>query len=135
MSSLQALRQTQLSASIAHARAQQDARELPRGLSSASRKSQLSKAANLSIDGSDYKAALGEVATKLLILCVPWPEQWAIHGVWIVSVATDEKPRGLTQPQRITGMDRLGNEILSYIPHHLVGDFLSEAGQSLVSLI
>lgn len=129
MSSLQALRQTQLSASIAHARAQQDAREPSRGLSSASRKSQLSKAANLSIDGSDYKAALREVATKILILCVPWSNQWVIHGVWIVSAATGEEPRG------ITGMDRLGNEILSHIPHHLVGDFLSETGQSLVSLI
>ena len=128
---LQALRQTQLSASIAHTQARQDAREPSRELSSASRKSRLS--ANSPADGPDHKTALGEVATKLLVLCVPWPEQWAIHGVWIVSTSADEKRHESSQPQRITGMDHLGDEIISYLPHHLVSDFLSEEGQSLVS--
>ena len=127
---LQALRQTQLSASIAHAQAQQDAR----GFLSAPRKSRLSQTATSPMDDSNYKTALGEIAAKLFVLCVPWPEQWAIHGVWIVSAPTDEKQRMSYQPQQIADMDRLGNEIISYIPHHLVSDFLSDAGQSLVSL-
>jgi len=70
---------------------------------------------------------------KLLVLCVPWPELWAIHGVWIVSAPTDKEQDRFSKPQPITDMDRLGNEILSYIPQHFVGDFLSEEGQSIVS--
>ena len=131
---LQALRQTQLSESIIHAQTRRDAREPSRELSSASRKSQSSKTANPTADDSDYKIPLGEVATKLLVLCVPWPEQWAIHGVWIVSAHTDDKWHVSSQPQRVTAMDRLGYEILSHIPRHLVNHFLSEEGQSHVSL-
>ena len=86
------------------------------------------------MDDPEYKSGLGEVATKLLVLCVPWPEQWAIYGAWIVSAPTDKKQDRFSKPQPVTDMDRLGNEILSYIPQHFVDDFLSEEGQSIVSL-
>lgn len=123
---LQALRQTQLSASIAHAQARQDAREPSPG--SQSQKSRSRRTVNPPIGDSNHEIALKEIATKLVVVCLPWSEQWAVHGVWIVRAPADKE-----QAQQITGTDDLGIEILSHIPPHLVGDFFSAAGQSLVS--
>lgn len=129
----QSLRQTQLSASNAHAQAQHDARN-PSSSVSKSRKSRSSRTANPPTADSEIRIELETIATKLFILCVPWSEQWAVYRSWIVRAPTDEEQCKLFQHQRITGTDDLGIEILSYIPRHLVSEFLSQAGQSVVSL-
>lgn len=69
------------------------------------------------------------MATKLFGVGVPWPELWAIRGAYVVA-ASHEKQHG----HQVTDTDDLGIEILSYVPHHLVRVFLSDAGQMIVSL-
>ena len=101
---------------------------------SRSRKSQSSRTVDPPTEGLDSRAELEEVATKLFALCVPWSEQWAVCGALITSVPTDDAQRKSFRPQQITHMDDLGIEIMTHLPHHLVSDFLSEAGQAIVSL-
>lgn len=74
----------------------------------------------------DAKKTLQEVGKKIFVLWTPWP-LWTISGCWIAG-ASDTPATG-----NITATDDAGREILSYVPLPLVADFLSNAGQSIVS--
>ena len=128
---LQSLRKTQLSASDAHAKDRQNAR-IPSSTSQP-RKPRSSRAVTPVIEDPDIKRGLEEAATKIFALCVPWPDLWAIHGAWVVA-APNKKQYAQPQNQQVFGSDALGTEILSHLPRNLVGAFLSEPGQILVSL-
>ena len=120
---LQTLRQTELSASNLHAQSRLDARNP----SSASqpRKSRSSRTVSSSTEDPNSRAGLEEVATKLVAVCVPWSELWVIQGASIVASNSDK--------EQVAGMDDLGAEIMSHVPHHLARAFLSGAGQTIVS--
>jgi hypothetical protein len=66
------------------------------------------------------------VARKLFVLYSPWPS-WRTSGYYIVGDSN------ASATERITATDEAGREILSYVPVPFEGDFLSNAGQSLVS--
>ena len=82
------------------------------------------------------KAPLREVGLKILILCTPWP-LWTVSGPWIAGApdapALDAPALDAPVVRNITATDDTGREILSYVPLPLVSDFLSTAGQTLVS--
>ena len=109
-------------ASKAHRQAQENARHA----SSVSTKSR-TKAVKPE-PSKELEKALKGVGQKILIFCTPWP-MWTISGSWIAA-ASDEPAVG-----GITGTDDIGREILSYVPLPLVSDFLSTAGQALVSCL
>ena len=71
----------------------------------------------------DTKKALQQVGRQLFSLCTPWPS-WIVSSGWVVKENTTGK---------VTENDDDGWEVLSYVPAPLVADFLSEAGQLLVS--
>jgi hypothetical protein len=77
------------------------------------------------LDG-DVGKSIKQVAKKLFILYSPWPS-WTISGCWIAGASTTPATG------KITETDDAGKEILSYVPFSLTADFLSKAGQSIVS--
>lgn len=74
----------------------------------------------------DTAKELKLVAKKLFVLYSPWPS-WRISGYCIAGDSN------ASATERISTTDEAGREILSYVPVPLEGDFLSNAGQSLVS--
>ena len=78
--------------------------------------------------GADAKRELEVVAKKILVLCIPWQSAWAVSGGHIA-----ESKSGSRATRKITETDDLGREILSYVSLPLMADFMSNAGQSLVS--
>ena len=72
---------------------------------------------------AEVQKALKEVGKELFLLYTPWPS-WTVSGYWIA-----EKPATGV----ITATDDVGREVLSYVPPPLVADFMSKAGQTIVS--
>ena len=72
----------------------------------------------------ELKKALHDAGKKIFSLCSPWP-LWTISGCYIADAPTGAG--------RITETDIGGKEILSFVPLPYIADFLSPAGQSMVS--
>ena len=108
-----------MSASDAHAKAQQDAHSA----SSVSSRTCPPKKQLLEPADAD---AIQEAGAKIFALCIPWPE-WSISGGFLVGSSAK------VEPSTITASDRDGKEILSHVPPSSVRAFLSKAGQTAVS--